>query len=475
MKAKFGFLIESLRGLGITNPEDDFISARIKSWAKKPGDAVTEGEIIVEVETDKVTEELQSAWTGIIFSITYQEDEEWEVGVTKDEEELPARSEDTPFGRILLPELGYIEIDDVAEETVPEKPVAKEVEVVEEVSHPEEEPRRAGAAPVARRIAREQGIDINTVEGTGLGGRIMRADVEEMVAEQSVEERVQPEPEQVFDDREPLNAMPIRKAIAHYMAKSHEEIPKAGDAITIDVTNLRKFYRERRETWREDTGTDFSFTGLFMFMATRLLHDQRKKFGIINAYWDKDKKDAYLFKHVNVGIAIQAPEGLMVPVIQNAETLSFRDLMLATHDKVQRAMILKIKLPELRDLTFTVNNVGAMGGENPDSIVPYTKETSGKERPTGMILVLGAIKQFPDDKFISELIRLFDPMLMKGVIKKKEDFNIRYNMTLAFSFDHRLFDGVPALEFVNALKQYIESKSDSEEFRELFSQDFVIK
>ena len=90
-------------------------------------------------------------------------------------------------------------------------------------------------------------------------------------------------------------------------------------------------------------------------------------------------------------------------------------------------------------------------------------------------MVLGAIKQFPDDKFISELIRLFDPMLMKGVIKKQEDFNVRYNMTLAFSFDHRLFDGVPALEFVNSLKRYIESKSDPEEFRELFSQDFVIK
>ena len=474
MKIKFGFLIESLRGLGITNPEDDFISARIKSWAKKPGDAVAEGEIIVEVETDKVTEELQSAWTGTIFSITYQEDEEWEVGVTKDEEELPVRSEDTPFGRILLPELGYIETGDIAEETVPEKPAAKEAEVVEEASHPEEEPGRAGAAPVARRIAREHGIDINTVEGTGLGGRVMRVDVEKVIAKQAPAKSSEFQQEEL-EDRKSLDAMPIRKAIAYYMQKSHEEIPKAGDAITVDVTHLRQFYRERRTTWREDTGTDFSFTGLFMFMATRLLHDQRKKFGIINAYWDKDKNDAYLFKHVNIGIAIQAPEGLMVPVIQNAEMLSFRDFMLATHDKVQRAMILKIKLPELRDLTFTVNNVGAMGGENPDSIVPYTKETSGKERPTGMIMVLGAIKQFPDDKFISELIRLFDPMLMKGVIKKQEDFNVRYNMTLAFSFDHRLFDGVPALEFVNSLKRYIESKSDPEEFRELFSQDFVIK
>ncbi len=430
MKVKFGFLVEELRSLGITNPESDFVFAKIKGWSKKPGDSITKGEILAEVETDKITSDLKSLWQGVISSIEYQEGEEWEVGVIKGGDELQERSEDTAFGRILLPELGYIETGEITSVTP---------------KH-EEATDRVHAAPAARKLAHDAGIDINTIQGTGPYGRVLRADVERAIKNKG---KSITEPTVTEDDRVPLGASQIRKAIAYYMAKSHAEIPKAGDSITIDVTHLWKFYRQRRETWREDTGTDFSFTGLFMFMATRLLHDQRESFGIINAYWDKDAEDGYLFKQVNIGIAVQTPEGLMVPVIRNAEILSFREFMVQIHDKVQRAMSRKITLPELRDLTFTVNNVGAMGGENPDSIVPYTKESGGKERPTGMIMVLGAIKQFPGDS--------------------------RHYMTLAFSFDHRLFDGAPALEFVGALKKYIESKNAPDEFRELFSEDFALK
>ena len=494
-RIKIGFLVEDLRGLGITNPEADFLSARLKRWTKKVGDIIAKGELLIEVETDKVDAELTSAWTGIIAVIDYEEGEEWEVGVDKNGNELSERSEDTPFGKILLPALGYIEVDGDEEESSPPSETSAEpvVEVSPEESDPEKaeavsqevstedsDSERVRAAPVARRMATEHGIDINTIKGMSAGGRVMLADVERAIVEQAEGEKPKiteeiagkkekPKSiEEIASDREPLNATKIRKAIAYYLKKSHEEIVKAGDSITIDVTNLWKFYKQRREIWREDTGTDFSMTGIFMFLATRLLHDQRESFGIINAYWDKNEEEGYLFKHVNIGIAIQTPEGLMVPVMHSAETLSFREFMAQVNDKVQRAMSKKITLPELHDLTFTVNNVGAKGGENPDSIVPYTKESSGKERPTGMIMVLGAIKQFPDDKFIAELVRL-------GVIESKSDFDVRTLMTLAFSFDHRLFDGVPALEFVGAIKKYIEEKDDPEEFRELFGENFSIK
>jgi len=460
------------KGYGITNPENDFVVASIKHWEKNPGDRIEVGDALAVVEADKVTAEMLSSWSGKISNILYAEGESWELGVTKDGKELEARREDTPFGQILLPELGWIETDETIE--IKETTENKEISEI-----PETEKIRVRAAPAARKLAHEHGIDITTVQGSGLGGRVMRMDVEQAISTQRAEPlpyeaplRKQADLPKDEDpllvtavDRTPLNATIIRKTIAYYMQKSYAEIPKAGDAITVDVTNLRSFYRERRELWREDTGTDFSFTGLFMFLAVRLLFDQREKFGIVNAYWDKDKNDAYLFNHVNIGMAVQTPEGLMVPVIHDAEKLCLRELMAAVDDRVQRALSQKIILSELRDLTFTVNNVGAMGGENPDSIVPYTKESSGKERPTGMILVLGAIKQFPNDKFISELARL-------GIIKEKNDFDARYYMTLAFSFDHRLFDGVPALEFVNALKQYIESKESSDGFRELFDPKF---
>lgn len=436
MKVKFGFLLSTASAIagGGYNPEKDFREAPIV-MLKKVGDGVRKNDLIVEVSTDKVTTEVPLSGlcgvdSGTIVKLNFSESDTWRYGGIGE----------VSGEKMFMPELGEIETEDAAIEV----PIGR-MDDYKKLKEAAEAQDRVRAAPAARKLAQEHGIDINTINGTGPGGRVMRADVEAAIG--AVTSELTPtKPES--NDREALHATQIRKAIAYYMQKSHAEIPKAGDAMTVDVTNLWAFYRQRRETWREDTGTDFSFTGIFMYLATSLLYQQKDRFGIINAYWDKDEQDAYLFKHVNIGIAVQTPAGLMVPVIHSAETLSFREFMVAVHDKVQRVLAQKITLPELRDLTFTVNNVGAMGGENPDSIVPYTKENSGKERPTGMIMVLTA---------------------------KWQGSNEKQYMKLAFSFDHRLFDGVPALEFVNALKRYIESKNNPEEFRELFNPDFTIK
>lgn len=502
MRVEFGFYPMSTGHYDPTLPD-----ITIKKWHKKAGDTVKKDEPILSLETDKLELELESPASGTIMEIyeDYKEDGSlWKSG----------NAEKLPDGRILYhPYLGAIETEEVEKAHAEEAPSVVDEKKEEQPASPAkrgepdaprivitpavailaqklgvsredvlafaekegiyrvgpkefdrflawreskqsevqiaEESGAIRAVPAARALARENNLNLLDVKGTGDYGTITLPDVQKHISENRMTEEPSNIPDTDGGDREPLHATQMRKAIAYYMAKSHAEIPKAGDSITIDVTHLWKFYKQRREVWREDTGTDFSFTGMFMFFATRLLRDRRKDFGIINAYWDKDAKDGYIFREVNIGIAVQTPEGLMIPVLHNAGALSFRELMLQVHDKVQRAMSRKITLPELRDLTFTVNNVGAMGGENPDSIVPYTKESGGKERPTGMIMVLGAVKQSPGDS--------------------------RRSMTLAFSFDHRLFDGAPALEFVNAIKSYIEKKRAPEEFRELFSDDFIMK
>jgi len=460
-KIKFGFLVEELKGLKITNPEDDFESATVKRWAKKVGDTIAEGELLAEVETDKVDTELQSSWTGTISAIEYEEGKEWEVGVTKDGVELPERSEDTPFGRILLPALGYIEVDGDEEESSSEAEISEVP--VDEPSSEESESEEAGApsqeifredaesvqvraAPVARRMAAEHGIDINTVKGTGSGGRVMRADVERTIAEAGKREKSEVT-EEIMDDREPLKASKIRKTIASMMQLSHDKIPKAGDGVTIDISTLRNF----RENCKEN-GLRISYNTIFAFLSTRLL--LLDNFKIINAYWDEDANDGYLFKHINLGVAVQTQEGLIVPVLHSAEDLSFTELGAAISDKLNRAQARKLALSELRDLTFTINNPGALGGESPDSLVPYTKESDGKLRPTGMILALGAMKS--------------------RWVKKQGAMEEIIEMRLNFSFDHRLFDGVPALEFVMAIKSYIEGKENPDEFLELLSPEFNI-
>ncbi len=445
MRIKFGFLLSMVKETvgGAYDPVANFREQRITAWLVKVGDKVTEDSLIVQFATDKVDVEVPLAGlcntikSGVIAKLNYNTGDTWKyLGVA----EVPGDD------KMFLPELGWIETDENSHETLQPSLPAETAEV-------SVEKKPASASPAARKLAHENGVDINAVKGTGSFGKVMRKDVEWVVAEIKRRETLPPQSavkptseRAVADDRVPLNATQIRKTIAYFMQKSHAEIPKAGDAITVDITNLWEFYQKRQIAWREDTRTDFSFTGIFMFLSAKLLHEQKDRFGIINAYWDKDESEAYLFKHVNIGIAVQTADGLMVPVIHNAEALSFREFMTAVHAKIQGAMSRKITMPELRDLTFTVNNVGAMGGESPDSIVPYTREANGKERPTGMILVLTA----------------------------KWEVSDRQYMRLAFSFDHRLFDGAPGLEFVRAIRSYIESKRYPDEFRELFSEDFSL-
>lgn len=421
MRVKFGFLLStaSLIGGGGYNPEKDFRESPIV-MLKKVGDKVTKDDLIVEVSTDKVTAEvpldgLCGVDSGTIVKLNFSESDTWQYrGI----EEVSGR-------KMFMPELGEIETEDT---------VAQEA--------PIDAPLRARAAPAARKLAREAGIDIETIEGTGPNGRVMRTDVERAIA--GVEKPEQP-PE--LDDRVLLNAPQIRKTIARFMTLSHTKIPRAGDALAVNVTILREFLAKYKKFLFAYDGLELRWEHILMYLAAKLL--PREEFAILNAYWDEEANDGYKMKQVNIGIAVQTEAGLMVPVIHNAQTISFLALVKATEDKIKRALARQITISELRDLTFTINNVGAAGGEFPDPLIPYTAGNDGKERPTAMILALGRAKQDPADHL--------------------------WYAQLVFKFDHRLFDGVPAIRFALAIRNYIESKKDADEFLELFDLDFTIK
>ena len=490
-KVRVGFLVKDLMGIGITNPKDDFREAGISRWYKGIGDTVGEGEALVEIEADKVTQDLVSPCAGVLISINYKAGDKWEYGDV----------DETPYGELLLPELCVIETDGTVESEPTEE--APEGEVPEENGgEGEEAPENASsptvdealrsrfthvawniadayglnpgelisafegsgkirkdfvkgfigkdqgvpsggiipAVPAARSMMGDEGIDPTTVEYSG--DVITVEDVERhkiKATERSVEE------ETTRDDRVALGASQLRKTVAHLLERSKREIPHAGDKVEINVSRLREFRENHKDVWRAATGNVLRYDHFFMYLVAQ--HLRLSEFKVLNAYWDSEAEDAFLFKDVNLGVAVQTPTGLMVPVIHGAQKLSFSELISITEDKVERALQGKIKLADLRDLTFTVNNPGAVGGEHPDPIIPYAVESDGSERPTGMILALGRMK--------------YDPA------------RVGWYMNVTFKFDHRLVDGVPAIKFVMAIKYYIEGKDKAEDFLELVEESKI--
>ena len=494
MKVRVGFLVKDLMGIGITNPKDDFREAGISRWYKGIGDTVGEGEALVEIEADKVTQDLVSPCAGVLISINYKAGDKWEYGGV----------DETSYGEILLPELCVIEIPTTTEgdvgtptpggvgadqepaEEAPRESGGEGEEASEDTSSPTVDealrsrfthvawniadayglnPRELisafegsgkigkdfvkgfiekdqgapisgiiQAVPKARSMMQDEGIDPTIVEYSG--DVITVEDVERHKAEateQSVEEEI------TRDDRVALGASQLRKTVAHLLERSKREIPHAGDKVEINVSRLREFRENHKDVWRAATGNVLRYDHFFMYLVAQ--HLRLSEFKVLNAYWDSEAEDAFLFKDVNLGVAVQTPTGLMVPVIHGAQKLSFSELVSTTEDKVERALQGKIKLADLRDLTFTVNNPGAVGGEHPDPIIPYAVESDGSERPTGMILALGRMK--------------YDPA------------RVGWYMNVTFKFDHRLVDGVPAIKFVVAIKDYIESRDKAEDFVEL--------
>lgn len=440
MKVKFGFLVEELRSLGITNPEDDFIFAKIKSWAKKPGEAVAQGDLIAEVETDKVTADLNSSWTGVISSVVYKIDEEWELGVTKGGDELSERSEGTPFGKILLPELGHIE---TGEEE-------KKSDFDRKKSDFEEE-KRVRAAPAARKLAREAGVDINSVQGTGPFGRVMRVDVEAAIAERRkvTENLIEEKPAKPLHIGRslPENIIlltPSREdlTIAHNLERGSGTVIAAGEPVwrdTFDEYNLseiRAIRAEYKKEFEEEFGVPLHVSAPMILAAIRAL--RLKDFWIFNGFWhiedenNRNKDNIALYTAVNMGISIDlgipreidlekktiSGPRLRIATLHSANDLSLKEFFKQHHDLMNRAAsdirAKKLSQTTLRDWTgwtFIFNNVGAARHRRGNSL--FTPNMSA--------------------------------MLNMGVIGRdgKTPFQI--------FFDHRLIDGVPATLFLDAV------------------------
>jgi len=358
----------------------------IVKWNVKEGDTVKKDDIIVEVMTDKVTVQIPSPMEGKVLKIYHKEGDITKVGEP-------------------LIDIG----NEVSETPLDEGEMKSENKVSEKIIEAgSEESMRVLAPPGIRKLAREKGIDLTKIKGSGPNGRIMLSDIESLneVSPPIINTgRIQ----EITKNSEIVEMKGLRRIISEKMTKSKSTIPHYSVAEEIDASELLKI----RETLKSN-GINVSFTPFFVKAAVLAL----KEFPYLNAR-SLDSGKYEILKYYNIGVAVDTQEGLTVAVIKNADRKSIVEISKEVEDLASRAREGKLKLEEVKDSTFTVTNVGSIGGIFSTPIINY---------PEVAIMGVHRIREMPNGKY----------------------------MFITLSADHRLIDGAMAARFIVKVKKYLE-------------------
>ncbi len=379
-------------------------------WLVKTGDEIKADQAVAEIETDKAIVEIPTSKAGKVLKLHLKEGDVIKVGSTLATIALPG--EEVRIPEVRPPEIKPEEI--------------KPVEVKPEIKMPEKPPRAPSAvlaAPATRRLARELGIDISGVAGSGPGGRITDEDVRKF-AEAKPEikpEAAPPLPEMKLAE-ERIQIKGIRKTIGERMVKSLFTAPHVVSMDEADVTELVSL-REKEKKIAEEKGVKLTYLAFIIKAVIVAL----KQHPYLNASLDAQKNEIVLKHYYNIGIAVDTPEGLMVPVIKNADQKSIMELAKETEELAEVARTRKIKLSDLKGNTFTITNIGSIGGIFSTPIIN------------------------PPDVAILGVHRIRDmPVVINGEVR------IRKILPLVLSFDHRVLDGAQAARFMNTLIEHLE-------------------
>lgn len=394
-------------GEGLTEGE-------IVRWLVKEGDEVKEGQPLVEVETDKALAEIPSPATGVVLKILAKEKEIVKVGQVivvigeKGESLAPPPSKPRSVGVVG-------ELEEAPEEAPSVIVTAAPVKTVLVSEH-------ALATPVVRALAKELGIDINKVKGSGPEGRVLEKDVQQFA--ESKEKPAEPEKKiakvKKYDlygyvDRIPLRG--VRRSIAKAMVKSKYTAPHVTAMDEADVTELSKI-REKEKKTAEKKGVKLTILPFIIKAVIAGLSEHP----YLNASLDDENEEILLKKYFNIGVATDTPEGLMVPVVKNAKDKSILQIAQELTQLVEKARNRTIDLADLKGGTFTISNYGALGGIYATPIINY---------PEVAILGVGKIREMP--------------------VVRNGKLVVRRILSLALSFDHRVVDGGEGARFLNTV------------------------
>ncbi len=417
----------------ITMPRlsDTMEEGTISSWLKNVGDKVSEGEILAEIETDKATMEFESFYDGILSHIAVQ------AGETVNVDELIAIiSEGEIDVTKALENYSKEPIEPSTEtksdvETNEEETSSVEVDVIPEVSISD---KRIFASPLAKKIANEKNIDLSQITGSGENGRIVKEDLENINVSEKVPPVLVSEPSSVsqpdvnlapvkpvFNDGEEFTEIEnssMRKAIAKNLSKSKFSAPHYYLSVEFNMDNAIAF----REQYNSMPNTKISFNDIIIKACAIALkaHPQ------VNSQWYDDK--IRLNNIVNIGVAVGIEDGLVVPVIKNADMESLHNINSTVRDYAVRAKSKKLRPDEIEGSTFTISNLGMFGIQEFTSII---------NQPNSAILSVGTIVKKP--------------------IVVNEKIVVGNTMKLTLACDHRSVDGVTGSLFLQTLKGYIEN------------------
>lgn len=433
----------------ITMPQlgESVTEGTIGRWLKNEGDFVAKDEPLVEIITDKVTAEMPSPVEGVLRKILVPEGQTVTVGT---ELAVVESKDDQPVAS--MREAAVLAAMPSAAEAL------READEVVQVA-------RQRSSPLVRRLAEQYGVDLSQIQGSGLSGRVTKDDVLRFVEQRRAAPVPAPEPARGAASAsaeaapgipvaaqaprvaaQPTEAIPrstsetsqptvqlregeqliepsaMRKMIAEHMVRSKHTAPHATTVQEVDMSRIVRWREGIKQEFKRREGVDLTYLPFVVKATVEAL----KEIPIMNASWVDDK--IILKKQINIGVAVALEDGLIVPVIRNADERSIAGLAKAINDLSTRARSNKLAVADVQGGTFTVNNTGTLG-----SIVSVPIIV----QPQAAILAMEAIVK--------------RPVVIDDAIA------IRSMMYLCLSFDHRIVDGLTASRFLQRIKTWLEA------------------
>lgn len=420
----------------------------INEWLKKEGDQVEKGEAVILIETDKVTSEVEAPASGRLAGLLYGDNEEVPVtqvvayilGDDETEADLPERPDKkeaiqekpsqvekpapqaekrqvsaTPVAKRMA------EAENIDLELVPsvgDKITKDDVQSFLESLESEVTRVKAPATPAARRIAREERVSLEEVQGTGPRGRVQANDVTEFTPHVG-RSQVQQKPEFTAGETLPLSR--IRQRIAERMTSSYQTTPHIYLTVDVDMSEAEQS-RKRMNKLADDP--NISLTAYLVRIVAWAL----KRHPLLNAGFEQDQIS--LWEDVNIGIATAIDEGLIVPVIHNADQKTIREISQSLRLLTEQARQGALTRAEVQDGTFTISNLGMFGIQAFTAII---------NPPQSAILAVGGIKRKP------------------VVVDQADRVEVRPMMMMTLGADHRVIDGAVAASFLADLVEALEN------------------
>jgi 2-oxoglutarate dehydrogenase dihydrolipoamide succinyltransferase (E2 component) len=471
----------------ITMPQlgESVAEGTVGRWLKQEGDTIKRDDSLVEIITDKVTAELPSPVSGRLVKILVGEDQTVRVGtpIAEIEEVGSGGRASAPSSSMAgassasggasgasggaqtamaAPAQAGTPGGTATSAPVATAPAAAPSAFTSAPAGPDESGNghangtgngngvRERVSPLARRMAQEHQVELSAIQGTGEGGRVRKEDILAYVEQRERQRQAastQPQQSQVaataapaapaatpsaqppsppiaiLDGDEIITPSPMRRMIAEHMVRSKRTSPHATTIVEVDMTGLARWLERHRDEFKQREGYGISFVP-FVIKATV---EALKEYPYLNASWTEDNK-IVLRKQINIGVSIALENGLIVPVIRNADTLSVAGLARAVSDLATRARSNRLRPDDVQGATFTVNNPGVFGTILSMAVI---------NQPNAGILTMDAV--------------------VKRAVVVDDAIAIRSMMYLGLSFDHRVIDGGTAAPFLVAIKRRLEA------------------